>query len=56
MLDKGYRSLYVPHATENRYITVVINVRHKHGVSVPSESLDMVLAETKAKLKALDIQ
>jgi len=52
----GY--IFLKHDDNNHAgtITVVINVRHKHGVSVPSESLDMVLAETKAKLKALDIQ
>ena len=54
----GIEHIYLKHGDDKRAGTVYvsINVRHKHGVTVSRESLDAVLAETKTKLKALDIK
>jgi hypothetical protein len=37
-------------------IDLTIKVRHKHDVNAPKAELNAILAETKAKLKALGIQ
>ncbi len=41
MLDKGYRSLYVPHATENRYMYITYSALTAAGAPTGSTNLSV---------------